>query len=104
MTENGMANMEGSSFQTHNSMTHFSVSQYHRTLELQGILRLFLSKNPSDGLYSQYSHQALVTQPLLKHFQRQGTQHLQIHFVFWVGKGVGAASKGRKRRFRSCAV
>ena len=25
MAENGMANMEGSSFQTHNSMTYFSV-------------------------------------------------------------------------------
>lgn len=82
-----MAYTEGSSFQTHNSTSHFSISKHHRTLGLQGILRLFWSKYSSDGLYSQSSHQAVVTQPLLEHFQSRESQHLQTHFAFLVGKG-----------------
>lgn len=79
-----MAYTEGSSFQTHNSMSHFSISKHHRTLGLQGILRLFWSKY-SAGLYSQSSHQAMVTQPLLGHFQSKESQHLQTHFAFFGG-------------------
>lgn len=79
-----MAYTEGSSFQTCNSMSHFSISKHHRTLELQGILMLFLSKYSS--IASVHNHQAVVTQPLLEHFQSKGSQHLQTHFAFLVGK------------------